>query len=165
MDGEFNGEFNQEQPSEPEVILDCKILSVGFENEVRLKLGVEEDAVSDEELRSRFVCGAAERRIIKRVPDYKLITDEDELMFLELAVILQIAVDLCPSMPSRFNIEESTLDIRWKKGRINWEEKVLNLLAQLEDALSHITSVSVNRGQEAPLINRITYPRDPIGGT
>ena len=173
FDGEFNGEFNSEFDGESCPIcwqehgidIDSKILNEGFEDEVRLRLGVDEDILTNNELRSRFVYRAAERKIIKRAPDHKLITDENELMFLELAVILQIAVDICPSIPSRFNVEESTLDIKWKKGRINWEEKLLNLLSQLEGALSHITSVSVLRGQDAPLISRITYPRDPMGGT
>lgn len=141
-----------------------KILNEGYENEVRNKLGVTEDELSDEELQSKFIYSPAELKVIKRIPDYEEIEDEEELMALELAVIIQICLDLCPTMSNRMNIEESTLDIRWKKAKVNWDEVYNRLSGELEDILSLISSVDIITYYDLPIAEKITFPRDPMGG-
>jgi hypothetical protein len=141
-----------------------KILNEGYEQEVRNKLGVTEDDISDEELQSKFIFSPAEAKIIKRVPLYEQITDEDELLSLELAVILQMSMDLCVTMTNRVNTEESTLDIKWKRARTNWDEVYNRLAGELEEALSLITSVEVLTFYEYSIIEKISFPRDPMGG-
>jgi hypothetical protein len=139
------------------------ILEPGFEKEVRSKLGVSDDDITDEELNSPFVLDIAEAKIIKLVPNYVNIVNTSEKLFLKLAVINQIGADMCNSMVNRVNTEVSTLDVKWKKGKTDWDKLQATLLGEVMEALSNITSVEIVLPVNPPIMGKISNTRKPIG--
>lgn len=140
------------------------ILSEGFENTVRLKLGIDIDELTNEELNDPLIIDLAEEEIIKRVPEYASISDTAELLFLRNAVVSYICYLVCPSMERRLNTKVTTLDTKWEKAKIDWEKRALAYLNEVDASLSKITSVPVLTGYtDAPIVGLITHDRQYIG--
>lgn len=147
------------------------ILSPGFEDAVRSKFGIDSDDISDEELNQPFVVDVAEAMIKRRVPEYYLITDPVELLFLQEAVIYYICYSLCPSMPKRLDLKIASDSIRLEKERVDWTAQALDFLNKIEMALKGITSVEVRDTYDLSDTNSmkgwvglIRNTRKPIGG-
>lgn len=120
------------------------ILQTGYEDSVRLKLGVKPGELPNEVINDRLVLDLAENRIIKRVPDYMAITDFAEKLMLEGAVTSYICYLLAPSMSRRLNIEVTAIDVKWKKDKVKWSDLAQLFLAEVDAQLSDITSVVVD---------------------
>ncbi len=116
---------------------------------VRRKLGATENLILDADIDDPMIIGIAEANIIKLVPDYTLITDETELLFLRFAVISYTASLLCPLMAAKHKIDVKTIETAWKKDRINWTERVNELVNEALAMLQQITSVTVNFGESS----------------
>jgi hypothetical protein len=141
-----------------------EILEPGFENLVRAKLGVSEYELPDSDINNIFISEVAESVIKKRVPDYKLITDEEDLLYLKNAVLSYICYLLAPSMPNRIKIDVQTIDTRWRKDKVDWEANAQKYLAEVEAYLSKIITVDVIES-ETPILMQIKKGnRVPIGG-
>lgn len=125
------------------------ILQPGYENTVRLRLGVKQSELPDLDIQDRLVTDLAEAITINRIPNYNLITDQKDLLFLQNAVINYICYLLSPSMARRVNQEVSTIDVKWKKDKINWEERAEKFLIDFENAVNSITSVEVLTGEDS----------------
>jgi hypothetical protein len=69
------------------------------------------------------------------------------------------------SMPGRVNTEVATLDVKWKKDKIDWKRLEQKFLIETEDFLGKIDSVEVTEVAQAPIMSKITFVRNPIGGT
>lgn len=120
-----------------------KILQVGYEDAVRAKLGVKESELPNSVINQRLIVDLAEIIIIKRVPDYASITDETDLLMLENAVVAYICYLLAPGMARRVNQEVTTIDVKWKKDKVDWSAKAHEFLVEVEQSLGNIVSVSV----------------------
>lgn len=120
-----------------------KIVTDGFEDVVRSKLGVKKTELPDDAINNNSITGLAEAIVIKRVPNYASISDKMDLMFLETAVINYICYLLCPTMANRVKNKVSTIEVRWEKDKVKWSEVALDFLATFENALSNIESVDV----------------------
>jgi hypothetical protein len=109
----------------------------------------------------------AEALIKKRVPGYSNITDAADLLFLQNAVIAQICVLLCPSMPKRLDLKVSVSDVKIEKEKIDWNEQAKIFGQEIDFNLSNITTAGVvltaNSGSDS-LVNIIRNTRSPIGG-
>ncbi|WP_426455301.1 hypothetical protein ACP26L_36395 (plasmid) [Paenibacillus sp. S-38] len=114
----------------------AKILQTGYEAAVRSMLGVKKAELPDEDINQRLILGMAEAQVIKRVPEYAVMTSEEELIYLETAVISYICYLLCPSMARRVNTEVSTIDVKWKKAAVNWADRAAEYLQQFENAMT-----------------------------
>ena len=141
-----------------------EILEPGFENLVRIQLGVSEYELSDADINNISISELAESVIKKRVPDYKLITDESDLLYLKNAVISYICYLIAPSMPNRIKIDVQTIDVRWKKDKIDWDANAQTYLNAVEAYLSNITTVDVVSTVKPVLFDIKSGNRVPIGG-
>jgi hypothetical protein len=139
-----------------------KFLQPGFESTVRSKLGVKESELPDSEINQRLIAEVAENYILKRVPDYQLITDEGEKILLESAIISYICYLLAPGMARRLNIEVSTMDVKWKKDKIDWSALAEVFLGETEFALMGIESVSVDNSADSKLVEISRNERVPL---
>jgi len=126
------------------------ILSAGYEVVVRTKLGAKENELPDADINQPLVVDLAEATIIKRVPNYSSVAASEKL-FLENAVVSYICYLLCPSMARRVNQEVTTIDVKWKKEKVDWEARAQAFLADVESSLSQITSVTVEGGADGQI--------------
>lgn len=140
-----------------------EILEPGFEDAVRIKLGVDIDDLPNEDINNKFVAELAEAKIKRRVPNFKEITDPEELMYLQNAVISQICAILCPSMARRLNLKIAISDVRIDKDKVDWEEMRQKFLTEVEESLTQIQSVSVDITSISKFVDKITHERQPIG--
>jgi hypothetical protein len=139
------------------------ILDSGFESIVRSKLTLTEDELPNDEINNGLTVELAESKIIKKVPTYKEITEEVDLIFLKSAIISQLCADLCLTVPNRINVEVSTLDIKWKKDRVDWKNLRETLLGEVDDQLLGIESVPVLVGYDSTIVGKISNTRTTIG--
>lgn len=138
------------------------ILTIGaFEAQVRAKLGVYDDELSDVDLNMPLIKDLAEAVVAKRVPNYASITDAIDTLYLQNATVAYICYLVAPSMPRRLNTEVSTLDTKWKKDKVNWEEMALRFLAEFEESLQSMTTVEVI-SDLTKLVDIITHTRETI---
>lgn len=134
------------------------ILKQGYEEIVRSKLGVKSSEVTDAEINQRMIIDLAEATVIRRVADpvlqktYTDITEPTDLMYLESAVICYMCKLLCPGLARRLNSSVSTIDVTWKKDKINWDDRALSFAAEYENALFNIKGYSVATGSDSPII-------------
>lgn len=141
-----------------------KVLEIGYyEDELRSLLGVDALDLSDDEINKSMVCDLSEAIVLKRLTDYTLITDETELLFLKNAILAQVAATVCPSFARKLNEEVSTLDIKWKKAKINWDRKKDEFLALVEEMLGYITSTDVSSIDSYSIVDYVRNTRYPIG--
>jgi len=92
-------------------------------------MGVTTSILSDTEIQSKAVL--AEALIKKAVPTFATITG-DELTFLQSACIAQVAALLCPGMPNRIKVAETSetgysyrlQDIDWVKLKVEFAAKI-----------------------------------------
>jgi hypothetical protein len=119
------------------------ILPVGFEKSVRNRLGVRETELPDDAINDIFVVETAERYIMYRVPDYATIIDESDLFNLKSAAMFYVCALIAPTMARRVNIEVGTIDVKWKKANVKWDDFANSCLADVEVALGNITTVTI----------------------
>lgn len=139
------------------------VLKEGFEEAVRAKLGVGAIELPNEVINQRLIANLAEQQVLKSVPEYTQITDIGELMLLEGSVIARICSLLAPSMPRRLNLEVSTLDVKWKKEKIDWVALAESFSIESESALAQIESIEVDFGGDSSLVDYSRADRTPIG--
>lgn len=131
-----------------------KFLQTGYAGTIRSKLGVTAGELPDDVINQRVVIDLAESTILKRVPSYDDITDDTDALLLEGAILSYACYLLAPGMVRRLHTEVTTVDVRWKKDKVNWNDLAQTFLAEVESQLSQITSVVVdeNAGSEAPML-------------
>lgn len=143
-----------------------EIMQPGFEVYVRSLLGVDETELTDEELNSPIYEELAEATIKKRVPDYANVTDTVDLLYMQNATMYLVCALVCPSMGRRLNIDVTTLDVKWKKDKVDWGEKEKYFLGKVEDMLLSVTTVEVSMPDyDGSLVDYIRNTRNSIGGT
>lgn len=97
-------------------------------------MGVTTSILSDAEIQSK--AALAEALIKKSVPNYAEKTG-DELVFLQSACISQVCTLLCPGMPNRVKVSETSetgyayrlKDVDWEKKKSEFEDFVKNYIS------------------------------------
>ena len=112
------------------------ILPCGYEAIVRADMGVSAAVLSDADIQSR--AALAEALIIKAVPNYEDILEGTgtEKAFLQMACIAQVSALLCPGMPNRVKVSETSetgysyklQDIDWSKFEVQFGKTVRDML-------------------------------------
>jgi hypothetical protein len=98
----------------------------GWEQRIRDKMGIDIAYLPNSAVQQPEIITVAEANIIKQVPDYASLAD-DNLVYLEAAVVSECAALLCPSMPSRLPKKEQgphethELDVDWSKMKTDFE--------------------------------------------
>lgn len=136
------------------------ILQPGYEVAVRSKLGAKESELPDSEINQPLIKDLAEAVIAKRVPKFADITDAVDLLLLQNAVVSYICHLIAPSMARRVNQEVSTIDVKWKKDKVDWDERAQQFLADCETSLGQITTVEVESGYDSSLLTIIKSNRN-----
>lgn len=119
------------------------ILQVGYEDTIRSRLGVKASELPDSEINQRLIVDLAEATIKERVPGWASVTEVRDSLLLENAVVSYISFLLCPSMARRLNKKVATIDVKWEKDRVDWDERAQQFLAEVDTSLMDITSVEV----------------------
>lgn len=132
------------------------ILQDGFEDVVRSKLGVSSSELPDEEINHRLIAQKAELAVIQRVPNYEEVLASLQGIYLEDAVVSYICYLLAPSMPNRLKVEVGTIDVKWKKGRVDWDKRAEEFLREFEEALLELGGLGGD-GALVGLIRPVRY--------
>ncbi len=119
------------------------LLPAGYEISVRNRLGVKDTELPDSAINDIFIADVAEAYITSRVPNFASVVDTTDTLMLQNATILYICALLAPSMSRRVNIEVGTIDVKWKKDRVDWASVAQSCLADIEDRLSKVVTVEV----------------------
>ncbi len=127
------------------------LLIGSFEEAVRIKLGVTSGELSNAEINNNYIGKYAEKVILDRVPGYSTITDPFEKLFIQNAIIAYICYILCPSLSRKLNNEVLTIDVTWKKSKVDWLKMAQHFLAECEESLSKISSLSVSKVYDYPI--------------
>lgn len=128
-------------------------LPTGFEHGVRIKLGVSEEELPNSSINSRYISEYAEKIVLSRVPDYATLTDPLDLIELENAIISYVCYLLCPSLNRLLNNEVLTIDVTWKKSKIDWLKMAEHFFSEYEENLSKISTVVVSDYEIGGLAN------------
>ena len=98
----------------------------GWQQRILDKLGVDVAYLPFTTIEQPECVSVAEANIIKQVPDYASLVDDD-LIYLEAAVVCECASLLCPGMPARLPKREQgphethELDVDWTKRKADFE--------------------------------------------
>lgn len=107
-----------------------KTTDTEYRGSVRSLLGVDRNdtiTLPDEDIDDAAIFDLAEMEVVKLLPANADITDKR----VRLAMIYYMAALLCPSMPSRVEIEVKGIDSGWKKKPIDYAELSERLLGQV----------------------------------
>lgn len=116
--------------------------------QVQTDMGVTESILSTTAIQSKATL--AEALIKQAVPTYAAITTGDELVFLQSACIAQVCTLLCPGMPNRIKIAEtSETGYSFRLKDVDWVAKKTEFEATIKDFIDLAT------GGEATFISPI----------
>ena len=118
-----------------------KILTTeGWQSRVVSKLGTDSAHLPDADLEQPDIIAIAEANIIKIVPDYATLADDD-LVYLEAATVCECAILVCPSMPARLPVKEQGPSFT-REIDVDWTEKQAKLEADRDGFLGKISTVT-----------------------
>lgn len=134
-----------------------KILKPGFEQDVRAKLAVKPSELPDDVINQPSILGIAEAMIVRKLGgDISGYTEPEQLLLLESATIALICQRLCPTMPNRLKTDVTTLDVKWKRGKVDWEGLADSLMAEVEELVAEldmegytVTNFAVAKNEES----------------
>jgi len=122
------------------LIIDLNNDTTFYDSVRRLLGGVDEDILPNEDISDSAILDVAELQVIDLVPDYANLSPSD-MAKVRLATIHIMASLLCPSMPSRVDVEVKTIDVTWKRKPVDYAELAQTLLDRAYDLLNNLTSV------------------------
>jgi hypothetical protein len=107
---------------------------------VRNLLGVDVEILSDSQVLDPLLLGLAEIKLIEWIPSisdpsYVSSLTNSELFRVKTSYAHLIAYYLCPSMVNRVDIEVRTLDLTWKKDKLDYKELGIKLLNTAYDLI------------------------------
>lgn len=109
----------------------------GWEDRIRVKVGVDEAALPDAVLQSPDVIDVAEAKVIAAIPHWQELTGDDRL-FLEAATVCMAAIQVIDSMsvrlPTRMN--GPGLDVQVE---VDWKDRRGALQAERDEYLGRIS--------------------------
>ena len=133
------------------------ILPTGYETQVQTDMGVTTSILPDADVQSKATL--AEALTKQTVPTYADITEGDELTFLQSACIAQLCALLCPGMPNRIKVSETSetgyayklADVDWLKKKVEFErakKDFIGLATGGEVIMPSVIGVVVNERTE-----------------
>lgn len=114
-----------------------KVKDTEYKYSVRTLLGLDrEDTITlpDADIDDMAILDMAEIDILSTLPSTADLTDKR----IRLSVIYTVAALLCPSMPSRVEVEVKGIDSGWKKKSVDYRMLAENLLGQASTLLTPI---------------------------
>lgn len=130
--------------------MENKILTTDtYHDEIRGRLGVGEDVISNTDIDVPSVLPIAETKVISSVPDYNDLVDNDK-NYLYAAAVCMVAAILAPSMAARFKKAKKDFDFSYENQTVDWDKVAINLI---DEAYGYIDLIStVGLGISAPII-------------
>lgn len=114
-----------------------KILPIGYEEQVRIDMGVTKSVLPDEDIQSKATL--AETLIARIVPNYPEILDADgaEKVLLEAAVVAQVCSLLCFGMSQRVKIQQQDETLyAYRIQATDWKAKKAEFDVMVSDYIS-----------------------------
>jgi len=90
-----------------------------YHDEIRGRLGVGEDIVSDTDIDALSVLPIAEAKVISAVPNYADLSGDDA-SYVYAAAICMVAAILAPSMPARIKKSKKDFDYSFENQTVDW---------------------------------------------
>ncbi len=113
------------------------LIENGWQQRIRDKLGVDISYLPDSVIEQPDYITIAESKIIKSIPDYENLAD-DEKIFLEAAVVCECARLLCPTMKTRLPVVEQGPAFKVELST-DWDKMALDLLEEVQINLGNIS--------------------------
>ncbi|MCV9947808.1 hypothetical protein [Paenibacillus sp. BT-177] len=119
-----------------------------YHEEIRGRLGVGEDVISDADIDALSVLSIGESRIVKAVPDYAELIDDDRT-YVYAAAVCMVAAILAPSMTARIKKSKKDFDFSFENQVVDWKKYAVQLV---DEAYEFIESIStVQQGTNVPV--------------
>ncbi|MEK4456839.1 MULTISPECIES: hypothetical protein [Paenibacillus] len=119
-----------------------------YHEEIRGRLGVGEDVISDADIDALSVLPIGESRIVKAVPDYAELTGDDQT-YVYAAAVCMVAAILAPSMTARIKKSKKDFDFSFENQVVDWKKYAVQLV---DEAYEFIESIStVQQGTNVPV--------------
>lgn len=127
-----------------------KILTTDtYHDEIRGRLGVGEDVLSNAEIDVPSVLPIGENKVIAAVPGYEDLTRDDQT-YLYAAAICMVAAIIAPSMAARFKKAKKDFDFSYENQMVNWNRMAEGLY---DEAYMYIDEIPNSiRGSDVPVI-------------
>lgn len=109
-----------------------------YHEEIRGRLGVGEDVVSNTDIDALSILPIAEAKVIAAVPDYAELIDDDR-NYVYAAAISMVAAMLAPSMTARIAKSKKDFDFSIEVQAVDWRAFGIQLV---DDAYSLIDLIS-----------------------
>lgn len=112
------------------------LISETWMQRIRDKLGIDIAYIPDSVVQQPDIITIAETNIIRIIPDYETLLDDDKV-YLESAVICECCALLCPSMSVRLPIKEQgpsethELSVNWDKKKNEFEVEKNNYIGKI----------------------------------
>ena len=119
------------------------LTEVGWQDRIREKLGVDEAYLPDSAIDKPEVIGIAEANMVARIPTYASLEGASRL-YLEVAVVLEAAALLCPTMKTRLPIREQALHFS-RDLSVDWDKRRQELMNERDGILQAIDGVGFNK--------------------
>ncbi|MFT9367012.1 MAG: hypothetical protein ABF621_00070 [Paenibacillus polymyxa] len=124
------------------------LITETYHEEIRGRLGVGEDVISDADIDALSVLPIGESRIVKAVPDYAELTGDDQT-YVYAAAVCMVAAILAPSMTARIKKSKKDFDFSFENQVVDWKKYAVQLV---DEAYEFIESIStVQQGTDVPV--------------
>jgi len=133
-----------------------------YHDEIRDRLGVTEDIISDTSIDAVSVLPIAEARVIESVPDYDSLTGDDS-NYVYAAAICMVAAILAPSMAARIKKSKKDFDFSFENQAIDWSKRSIGLV---DEAFEFIGSISTQPTSDLSImgVSGPTRSKSPLYG-
>ncbi|PZT54141.1 hypothetical protein [Paenibacillus silvae] len=111
-----------------------------YHEEIRGRLGVGEDVISDTDIDAFSVLPIGEARVIAAVPDYAELTGTDEI-YVYAAAVCMVAAILAPSMAAKIKKTMKDFDFSFENQAVNWNDRSLKLVDEANGFIGLISTV------------------------
>ncbi|OMD34815.1 hypothetical protein [Paenibacillus odorifer] len=119
-----------------------------YHEEIRGRLGVGEDVLSDANIDALSVLPIAEAKVIAAVPDYAELIDADR-NYVYAAAVCMVAAMLAPSMTARIAKFKKDVDFSIENQAVDWRVYGIQLI---DDSYALINLIStVTSGTDSPI--------------
>ncbi|APB75626.1 hypothetical protein [Paenibacillus polymyxa] len=119
-----------------------------YYEEIRGRLGVGEDVISDADIDALSVLPIGESRIIKAVPDYAVLTGDDQT-YVYAATVCMVAAILAPSMTARIKKSKKDFDFSFENQVVDWKKYAVQLVDEVYEFIESISTVQ--QGTNVPV--------------
>jgi hypothetical protein len=125
-----------------------------YHEEIRGRLGVGEDVVSNADIDAISVLPIAEAKVIAAVPNYSNLVDDDR-NYVYAAAVSMVAAILAPSMTARIAKFKKDVDFSIENQAVDWRVYGIQLI---DDSYALINLIStVTSGTDSPIFG-VTGP-------